>query len=136
MERQPRPHKIEFVNAIEKWGATQTTFYDSTDCAMVVNTIECVSRAILSSVWVPGSFPARRARLIYLASEHAEYPYDSLVYVPDTSGQRECFTRTNKKQQAAKRLTPQFQLPGWDNEAMRYSSQKNTYNTNLAIPCT
>jgi len=24
------PTKIEFVNAIEKWGMTQTTFYDST----------------------------------------------------------------------------------------------------------
>ena len=126
------PTKIEFVNAIEKWGMTQTTFYDSTK--LLANGYQYNGMRVEGRFYHPfdmARFPLDEHALA-IAFEHAEYPYDSLVYMPDTSGKGAGILPAqikNSKQQSA--LHPQFQLPGWDIEALRYSSQKNTYNTNF-----
>lgn len=129
------PTKIEFVNAIEKWGMTQTPFYDSTKT--LANGYQYNGMRVEGRFHQPfdmANFPLDKHALS-IAIEHAEYPYDSLVYLPDTAGKAASIlhqtndANNSHKQQSA--LHPKFQLPGWDINALRYVSQKNTYNTNF-----
>lgn len=138
------PLKMEFVNAIEKWGMTQSLFYDSTKT--LANGYQYNGMRVEGRFYHPFDmerFPLDKHALS-IEIEHTEYPYDSLVYLPDTIGSAAGMppssfptpnkppqnkTNNNKLQIAG--LYPAFQLPGWDIIGLRYEAHQNTYGTSF-----
>ncbi len=135
------PLKIEFVNAIEKWGMTQTLFYDSTKT--LANGYQYNGMRVEGRFYHPfdmARFPLDQHALS-IEIEHTEYPYDSLLYLPDTLPIAEGNAKAPPPAAAANLpvhrpkqingLYPNFQLPGWEISGLRYQAHQNTYGTNF-----
>ncbi|MCB0847387.1 MAG: hypothetical protein KDE26_29250 [Bacteroidetes bacterium] len=106
------PMNIEFVNAVDKWGATLTPFYEE-------------PKQIEDGFWYNGMryegrfyhpfdlerFPLDK-HLIDIQIENVDYPIDSMVYLADTN---------------ASFIREEFQIPGWDILGASSSSKGHHY---------
>jgi hypothetical protein len=110
------PTQIEFVNVIEKWAITQSAFQD---------TVKVLSDGYnYTGMRVEGRFyhPFALARFpldehaLSIQIEHAQQPYDSIVYLPDS----QAFTLHNR-----------FEMPGWDLLGTAASPLHHTYSSNF-----
>jgi len=115
------PSKIEFVNTIEKWSMAEAGFDgDSTPVTLKDGTkykIMRVEGRFFHSFSL-GRFPLDRHTLD-IQVENPEYPSDSLVYLPDTSG-------------ADIRHT--LRLVGWNMEGCQLTNSVHDYGTNFGNP--
>jgi hypothetical protein len=113
------PTNIEFVNAIEKWGVTQTMFHDTAQLlpdGYYYNGMRFEGRFYHS--FQLQDFPVDHHPLD-IRIENVEYPLDSMVYVPDTSSNL---------------LREDFKIPGWVIHNARMTAHDNTYQTNFGEP--
>jgi len=110
------PMNIEFVNAVEKWGFTQTPFYEEP--------IELASGYQYNGMRIEGrfyhsfslsDFPLDRHQLD-IRIEHVDYPQDSLVYLPDTATQL---------------MREGFVIPGWKILGAEIATHRNFYQTSF-----
>lgn len=110
------PTAFEFVNVIEKWSLTQTPFEDS--IKVLSNGYNYAGMRVEGRFYCPFQlqrFPLDKHAL-RIAIENTKYPYDSLVYLPDS---------------AAFTLHDGFALPGWNIEQIAGNAQKNTYRSDF-----
>lgn len=110
------PTEIEFVNAVEKWGFTSSSFYEE-------------PKLLSDGYWyngmrVEGRFyhPFELSRFpldmhqLDVHIENSKYPADSLVYIPDTN---------------AVSVREQFAMPGWEIGEIVGEKHTNLYPTNF-----
>lgn len=110
------PTKIEFVNAVEKWGFTQNMFYDTARVlpdGYSYNGMRVEGR--FYHAFQLNSFPLDRHKLD-IRFENVDHPLDSLVYIPDT---------------AASLMRHDFIVPGWNIGAGAMRTHSNFYQTNF-----
>lgn len=111
------PTKIEFVNAVEKWGFTNNLIYEEEPLRLPDSTLYNAVR-IEGRFYHPFDllrFPLDEHRLdIYM--EHISLTKEALVFVPDT--------------QAAS-VREQLHIPGWDIKGVSSKIQSNRYATNF-----
>ncbi|MCB9039283.1 MAG: hypothetical protein H6557_21935 [Lewinellaceae bacterium] len=110
------PMNIEFVNSVEKWGFTQVDFSEEPE--LLADGYWYNGMRIEGRFYHPFNlydFPLDRHRLdIHI--ENVDYPQDSLVYLPDSSG---AFFREG------------LQMPGWDIEGCAMETRTNQYQSNF-----
>lgn len=115
------PTQIEFVNTIEKWSMDKAGFDgDSTPVTLKDGTKYKIMRieGRFFHSFSLNRFPLDRHE-IDIQIENPEYPADSLVYVPDTSG-------------ADIRKT--LRLVGWDTEGCELHTSIHDYASNFGNP--
>jgi len=113
------PMNIEFVNAVEKWGFSQSNFHEEAR--------EKADGSLYNGMRAEGrfyhSFDLRRFPLdrheLDIRIENVEFPADSLVFLPDTTG--ELFRQD-------------FVIPGWRIEDAAVVSQTYRYATDFGEP--
>lgn len=116
------PSQIEFVNAIEKWGAERSGF-DGDSSAVVLpdgtkyKIIRVETRFFHS--FALNNFPLDQHTLD-IQFEHPDYPSDSLVYLPDTGNVAQVRRTLN--------------LVGWENRGCQLKSGTHDYGTNFGNP--
>lgn len=113
------PTNIEFVNAIEKWGSTTEMFHDTTQVlpdGYNYNGMRVEGRFYYS--FLLDDFPLDR-HSPNIRIENIIYPFDSLIYLPDTSKSL---------------LRKDFIIPGWEIKDAAMSGNSNFYNTNFGEP--
>jgi hypothetical protein len=111
------PSNVEFVNAVEKWGMTQSAFGD-TAVTLKDGThykIMRVEGRFFHSFSL-GRFPLDRHDLD-IQLENPEFPADSLIYVADSAGIRNTLN-----------------LVGWDMLGARLQSKVHDYGTDFGNP--
>ncbi|MCB0548897.1 MAG: hypothetical protein KDD19_15060 [Phaeodactylibacter sp.] len=110
------PMNIEFVNSVEKWGFTQVEFSEEPELqpdGYWYNGMRIEGR--FYHPFALYGFPLDRHQLdIHI--ENVDYPQDSLVYLPDSSG---AFIRQG------------FQIPGWKIEGCSMEGRTNRYQSNF-----
>ncbi len=110
------PMNIEFVNAVDKWGATVAPFYEEAQVledGSYYNGMRYEGR--FYHAFDLERFPLDEHQLD-LRIENVDYSSDSLVYVADSSA---AFIRED------------FHLPGWDLLEASSQSQNHTYPVNF-----
>jgi hypothetical protein len=110
------PSNIEFVNSVQKWGLTQTYFYEEPillEDGYFYNGMRIESR--FYHAFELGGFPLDRHTLS-IQIENMDYPMDSLIYEPDSDA---VFIRES------------LRLPGWDIMAPESGSRVNSYPTDF-----
>lgn len=110
------PMNIEFVNALEKWGFTQTMFYDTAKVlpdGYSYNGMRIEGRFYNS--FLLNHFPLDHHNL-EIRVENVDYPQDSLEFVPDSSNSL---------------FRPDFLIPGWQIEGAGMKNHSNFYQTNF-----
>lgn len=110
------PTQIEFVNMIEKWAITQNMFQDTVK--VLSDGYNYTGMRIEGRFYHPFAlerFPLDQHSLD-IQIEHVSYPYDSLVYLPDTQP----FTLNNR-----------FEMPGWDLISTTAQAVRHTYSSNF-----
>lgn len=116
------PSQIEFVNAIEKWGAERSGFDgDSTAVVLPDGTkykiIRVETRFFHS--FALNNFPLDQHTLD-IQFEHPDYPVDSLVYLPDTGNVAQVRRTLN--------------LVGWEHKGTQLNNGTHDYGTNFGNP--
>lgn len=110
------PTNIEFVNAVEKWGFTNIPFYE--EAKEMPDGSRYNGMRIEGRFYHPfelSCFPLDRHTL-QIQIENADFPLDSLVYVPDSSA---VFVRNG------------FWLPGWNIGKAQTENHANLYPTDF-----
>lgn len=110
------PMKIEFVNAVEKWGFTREDFYEEPKLlpdGSYYNGMRIEGRFFHS--FQLSDFPLDRHALD-VQVEHAQHPHDSLVYLPDT---------------ARYLYREDLRVPGWKISSARIDTLRNAYRTDF-----
>lgn len=113
------PMNIEFVNAVEKWGFSQTPFHEEAQ--------EKADGGYYNGMRTEGrfyhSFDLRRFPLdrheLDIRIENVDYPLDSLRFIPDT---------------ASSLFRKDFVIPGWHIDRARLSTRAYTYETAFGEP--
>lgn len=110
------PTKIEFVNAVEKWGFTQRPVYEEhllLPDGYLYNVIRIEGRFYHAFDLV--SFPLDEHHL-HINMEHIQYTADSLIFLPDSNSAS---------------IRGGFALPGWDIRTIEGKAENNQYVTNF-----
>ncbi|MCO6480536.1 MAG: hypothetical protein J5I94_28090 [Phaeodactylibacter sp.] len=110
------PMNIEFVNSVEKWGFTQADFSEEPE--LLPDGYWYNGMRIEGRFYHPFAlydFPLDRHQL-RIHIENVDYPQDSLVYLPDSTG---AFIRDG------------FQMPGWTVEGCTMGNRTNRYQSNF-----
>ncbi len=110
------PMNIEFVNSVEKWGFTQADFSEEPE--LLPDGHWYNGMRIEGRFYHPFAlydFPLDSHQL-RIHIENVDYPQDSLVYLPDSTG---AFIRDG------------FQMPGWTVEGCRMETRTNRYQSNF-----
>lgn len=108
---------VEFVNAVEKWGVTQTPFNDTI--------ITLPDGANYYGMRIEGrfyhAFDMQRFPLdthqLDIQMENTEYPADSLIYIADST--------------VSAYIRPSFSMPGWHIDHCSISEKRHEYPTNF-----
>lgn len=110
------PMNIEFINSLDKWGFSRVDFSEEPE--LLPDGYWYNGMRIEGRFYHPFAlydFPLDRHRLdIHI--ENVDYPLDSLVYVPDSSG---AFIREG------------FQIPGWKVDGCTMATRTNRYKSNF-----
>ncbi|MEZ5044819.1 MAG: hypothetical protein R2828_33285 [Saprospiraceae bacterium] len=110
------PMNIEFVNSVEKWGATIEPFYEeaiTTEDGYQYNGMRYEGR--FYHPFQLERFPLDQ-HLLDIQIENVDYPIDSLVYIADTN---------------ATFIREEFHLPGWNILGTSTSSEQHVYPINF-----
>lgn len=110
------PMRIEFVNAVEKWGFTREDFHEEPRVladGSYYNGMRIEGRFFHS--FQLSDFPLDRHRLD-VRIENIEFPLDSLVYLPDSQSQL---------------IRPDLNIPGWRLQDAAMVSSTNRYGTDF-----
>ena len=81
-----QPHEHQFVNSVEKWGFTQVDFSEEPGCCPTATGITaCASKGV--STTLSTCTISRWTATGWISHiENVDYPQESLVYLPDSSG--------------------------------------------------
>ena len=115
------PTKIEFVNAIEKWSMDNAGFDgDSTPVKMKDGMNYKIMRieGRFSHPFSLNRFPLDR-HVLDIQIENPDYPIDSLVYLPDTSGAD---------------IRRSLNIVGWQSEGCQLTHSVHDYHSNFGNP--
>ncbi|OWY25450.1 hypothetical protein C7N43_19850 [Sphingobacteriales bacterium UPWRP_1] len=111
------PTGIEIVNRIEDWGANDEPFADTVTVlkdGFKYNGLRMEGRFF--HPFEMERFPIDR-HVLDIQIENADYPVDSIVYLPDTA--------------SLMRMKPDLRLPGWNIEGCRLISKTHMYATDF-----
>ncbi|MDX2247750.1 MAG: hypothetical protein SF052_13280 [Bacteroidia bacterium] len=110
------PMNIEFVNAVDKWGATMAPFYEEPkqlEDGYFYNGMRYEGR--FYHAFNLEKFPLDH-HFLDMQIENVDYSIDSLIYIPDTHS---AYVRED------------FHLPGWDILGLDVKSESHTYPVNF-----
>lgn len=110
------PMNIEFVNAVDKWGATIAPFYEEPkllDDGYYYNGMRYEGR--FYHAFNLERFPLDH-HILDMQIENIDYSIDSLIYIADTH---------------AAHVREDFHLPGWDILGLTVESQPHNYPVNF-----